>query len=103
PASRSAPGQTPNCRRSSAKPSSRSLDPKGPLMRKLEGKVAIISGSGRGIGRALALKLASEGASVVVNDLDAEPAAEVVAAIEAAGGRAVACAGNVTDEDFGER
>ena len=72
-------------------------------MSKLEGKVAIISGSGRGIGRALALKLASDGAAVVVNDLDEAPAAEVVAAIEAAGGRAVACVGNVTDEDFGER
>ncbi|MCW3834488.1 SDR family NAD(P)-dependent oxidoreductase [Sphingomonas canadensis] len=72
-------------------------------MRKLEGKVAIISGSGRGIGRALALKLASEGASVVVNDLDEGPANEVVAAIEAAGGKAVACVGNVTAADFGER
>jgi 3-oxoacyl-[acyl-carrier protein] reductase len=72
-------------------------------MGKLDGKVAIISGSGRGIGRALALKLASEGASVVVNDLDEGPAGEVVAAIEAAGGKAVACVGNVTASDFGER
>lgn len=69
----------------------------------LQDRVAIVSGSGRGIGRAIALKLASEGARVVVNDLDAEPAAEVVAAIEAAGGRATACVGNVTDADFGER
>ncbi|MCK9215634.1 MAG: SDR family NAD(P)-dependent oxidoreductase, partial [Pseudomonadota bacterium] len=38
-------------------------------MKKLEGKVAIVSGSGRGIGRAIAMKLASEGAKVVVNDL----------------------------------
>jgi 3-oxoacyl-[acyl-carrier protein] reductase len=72
-------------------------------MKKLEGKVAIISGSGRGIGRALALKLASDGARIVVNDLDDAPAAEVVAAIEAAGGQAVACVGNVTADDFGER
>ena len=72
-------------------------------MGKLTGKVAIISGSGRGIGRSLALKLASEGASVVVNDLDEAPANEVVAVIAAAGGRAVACVGNVTAEDFGER
>jgi 3-oxoacyl-[acyl-carrier protein] reductase len=72
-------------------------------MGNLAGKVAIISGSGRGIGRAIALKLASEGASVVVNDLDAGPANETVAAIEAAGGTAVACIGNVTAEDFGER
>ncbi|CAN5124726.1 3-oxoacyl-ACP reductase FabG [soil metagenome] len=72
-------------------------------MKTLEGKVAIVSGSGRGIGRSVALKLASQGASVVVNDLDDAPAAEVVAAIEAAGGKAVACVGNVTDPDFGER
>jgi 3-oxoacyl-[acyl-carrier protein] reductase len=69
----------------------------------LDGKVAIVSGSGRGIGREIALKLASEGASVVVNDLDADPAKETVTAVEAAGGRAVACVGNVTDADFGER
>ncbi|MGO8850444.1 SDR family NAD(P)-dependent oxidoreductase [Mycobacterium sp.] len=69
----------------------------------LDGKVAIVSGSGRGIGREIALKLAGEGARVVVNDLDAEPAKETVAAIEAAGGQAVACIGSVTDADFGER
>jgi 3-oxoacyl-[acyl-carrier protein] reductase len=72
-------------------------------MSKLAGKVAIVSGSGRGIGRATALKLAAEGAAVVVNDLDAEPANDVVAAIRTAGGRAVACIGNVTAEDFGTR
>ncbi|MEQ1784482.1 MAG: SDR family oxidoreductase [Hyphomonadaceae bacterium] len=72
-------------------------------MGNLQGKVAIISGSGRGIGRSVALKLASEGAAVVVNDLDAGPAHAVVAEIEAGGGRAVACVGNVTTEDFGER
>jgi 3-oxoacyl-[acyl-carrier protein] reductase len=72
-------------------------------MGKLSGKVAIISGSGRGIGRATALKLASEGASVVVNDLDQETADEVVGAIGAAGGKALACVGSVTDADFGER
>jgi 3-oxoacyl-[acyl-carrier protein] reductase len=69
----------------------------------LDGKVAIVSGSGRGIGREIALKLASEGAKVVVNDLDADPAKETVTAVEAAGGRAVACVGNVTDADFDER
>lgn len=72
-------------------------------MGKLEGKVAIVSGSGRGIGRAVALRLASEGAKVVVNDLDAAPANETVDALKAAGGQAVACVGNVTDTDFGER
>jgi 3-oxoacyl-[acyl-carrier protein] reductase len=42
-------------------------------VKNFDGKVAIISGSGRGVGRATALKLASEGASVVVNDLDRGP------------------------------
>jgi 3-oxoacyl-[acyl-carrier protein] reductase len=69
----------------------------------LEGKVALVSGSGRGIGREIALKLAGEGARVVVNDLDAGPANETVADITAAGGQAVACVGSVTDVNFGER
>ena len=72
-------------------------------MGKLDGKVAIVSGSGRGIGRAVALKLASEGARVVVNDLDEDPAREVRDAIVAAGGEATVCAGDVTAPEFGER
>ncbi|MET0953113.1 MAG: SDR family oxidoreductase [Aeromicrobium sp.] len=72
-------------------------------MGSLQGQVAIVTGSGRGIGREIALKLAGEGASVVVNDLDDAPAAETVAAIEAIGGRAVACVGDVTDSAFAER
>lgn len=72
-------------------------------MAKLAGKVAIVSGSGRGIGRAVALKLAEEGAHVVVNDVDSAPAAETVSAIVAAGGQAVACVGSVTSADFAER
>ncbi len=70
---------------------------------KLQDKVAIVSGSGRGIGREIALKLAADGASVVVNDLDAAPAEETVAAIKAAGGKAVACVGSVTEAGFAER
>jgi len=70
---------------------------------KLTGKVALITGSGRGIGRSIAFKLASEGARIVVNDLDSEPAQETVAAIRDAGGQAVACVGSVTAPDFAER
>lgn len=72
-------------------------------MRKLEGKVALVTGSGRGIGREVALQLAAYGARLVINDLDAEPAEEVVATIRNAGGEAVACVGSVTAPDFAER
>jgi 3-oxoacyl-[acyl-carrier protein] reductase len=72
-------------------------------MTKLQGKVAMVTGSGRGIGRAIALKLASEGARLVVNDLDAEPAQQVAEEIRAAGGEAVVCVGSVTATDFAER
>jgi 3-oxoacyl-[acyl-carrier protein] reductase len=72
-------------------------------MNTLRGKVAIVTGSGRGIGRAVALKLATHGASIVVNDLDEAPANEVVEAIRAAGGTAITCNGSVTAADFGER
>jgi 3-oxoacyl-[acyl-carrier protein] reductase len=72
-------------------------------LKKLQGKVAIVSGSGRGIGRAVALKLAAEGAKVVVNDRDEAPATETAEAIIAAGGEAVLCTGSVTAPDFGER
>ncbi|MDR7094757.1 SDR family NAD(P)-dependent oxidoreductase [Hydrogenophaga laconesensis] len=73
------------------------------MTKKLDGKVALITGSGRGIGREIALKLASDGARLVVNDLDADPAQETVEAIKAMGGEAVACVGSVTAPDFAER
>ena len=72
-------------------------------MKKLDNKVAYVTGSGRGIGRAVALKLAAEGARLVVNDLDAEPAEAVVAEIRAAGGEAIAVPGSVTAEEFPAR
>lgn len=72
-------------------------------MGQLDGKVAIVTGSGRGIGREVALRLVRDGASVVVNDLDDEPVQETIALVEQLGGRAVACNGNVTAADFGER
>jgi 3-oxoacyl-[acyl-carrier protein] reductase len=73
------------------------------MTHKLDGKIALITGSGRGIGRAIAFKLAGEGARIVVNDLDAEPAQETVSEIKSRGGAAVACVGNVTAPDFAER
>ncbi len=74
----------------------------------LDGKVALVTGAGRGIGREHALMMASEGAKVVVNDLggdasgqgvDATPAQEVVAEIEAMGGEALVNGGNVAKFD----
>ena len=78
----------------------------------LEGKVAIVTGAGRGLGRAEALELATLGASVVVNDLgvaadgtgaDASAAQQVVDEITAAGGRAVANHGDVADWEGAQR
>jgi 3-oxoacyl-[acyl-carrier protein] reductase len=69
----------------------------------LDGKVAIITGSGRGIGAATAQLLGSEGARVIVSDLDAAPAEETAAAIHAAGGQAIVIAGDVTDPAFPKR
>jgi len=77
----------------------------------LDGKVALVTGAGRGIGREHALMMASEGAKVVVNDLggdtsgagaDTTPAQEVVAEIEAMGGKAVVNGGNVAKFDEAE-
>lgn len=73
----------------------------------LAGKVVAVTGAGRGIGRALAIECARQGAAVVVNDFggslsgegsDQAPAAEVVGEIEAAGGKAVANLASVADE-----
>ena len=74
-------------------------------MGSLDGRIAIITGAGRGLGRAHALCLADEGARVVVNDLDADAGAaeQVVDEIRSAGGEAVANHDDVADWDGGQR
>src|SRR5204863_3856658 len=69
----------------------------------LQGKTAIITGAGRGIGRAAAEIFASQGASVVVSDIDPAPSEEAVGAIIAAGGRALSVPGEVNDISFRDR
>jgi 3-oxoacyl-[acyl-carrier protein] reductase len=64
------------------------------------GCVAVVTGAGRGIGRATALGLAGEGAKVMVNDVDPDVAAEVRDEIVAAGGRAAFAGGSVADRSF---
>ena len=69
----------------------------------LDSKVAVITGAGRGIGRAIAEKLAAAGAAVMINDLDPEPAAEAEAAIRLSGRAAAHLAGDVTAPDFPQK
>ena len=70
--------------------------------RLLSGKAAVVTGAGRGIGRCHALHLAAAGAAVVVNDIEAAAARDVVEEIEHDGGRAVAAPGDVSDREASE-
>ncbi len=72
-------------------------------MGRLDDRVAIVTGGGRGIGQATCLRLARDGAAVVVNDIDHGPAQETVDKIVAAGGRAVAVVANTVDMSEAER
>jgi 3-oxoacyl-[acyl-carrier protein] reductase len=67
---------------------------------KLKGQIAIVTGAGRGVGRATAMMLARDGARVVVNDLDPNVAAETASRIQQSGHEATVVAGSVTDSDF---
>lgn len=71
--------------------------------RLLAGKSAIITGSGRGIGRSIAMLFADHGASVVINDIDIDVAEKTASEVNDAGGNAVICAGSVTDTEFPDR
>ena len=66
-------------------------------MRGIQDKTAIVTGAGSGIGRAIALRLASEGVTVGVFDIRGDAANDTVAAVEAAGGKAVAVVCDITD------
>jgi 3-oxoacyl-[acyl-carrier protein] reductase len=69
----------------------------------IKDRVAILTGSGRGIGQAAAKLLAQEGAKVVICDLDSDPCLETVAAINSAGGSAIPCIGDLTARGFPEK
>jgi 3-oxoacyl-[acyl-carrier protein] reductase len=73
------------------------------MQRLLEGKIAIITGAGRGIGRAAAELFAQHGARVVASDIDPAPSEEVVKTIKAGGGEAISVAGDITAKGFPEQ
>lgn len=69
----------------------------------LENRVALVTGAGRGIGRAIALKYAAEGARLVINDLERDVAESVAEEVREIGSEAAVCHGSVTAPDFAER
>lgn len=74
-----------------------------PTAQRLEGRVALITGAGRGAGRAHARLLAARGAAVAIVDIDEDVARATAAEIEAAGGRAIALVADITDRTLAER
>ena len=68
-------------------------------MGRVDGKVAVVTGAAHGLGRAIAERLAGEGAHVVLGDVDAAGLEQAVAAITGSGGRAAAVVGDVTEEE----
>src|SRR5262245_55368356 len=72
-------------------------------MQMLEGKVAIITGAARGIGRACAELFAEHGASVVLSDIDTDVTHEAASAIASNGAESLAVPGDVTTADFAPR
>jgi NAD(P)-dependent dehydrogenase (short-subunit alcohol dehydrogenase family) len=77
------------------------LDLRGEIM-KLQGKVVVITGAGSGMGRAMAIRFATEGAKIVAGDWNAQRLDEVVASIQASGGSIVGAQGNIADQAVAE-
>src|SRR5260370_32521894 len=79
------------------------INPYLEMLFSLKGRTALVTGSGRGIGRAVALKLSQAGAAVMLNDIDREPLMETGSLIDAAGGSAKALPGDLTAPEFPQK
>src|SRR3984957_18790845 len=89
----------PNVSTGSPRPSRPSWRTRNPVAGVLDGKSAIVTGAGSGVGRVSAVRFAQEGARVVVADINLDNAKEAVREIESAGGSAVAVGVDVSDEE----
>jgi NAD(P)-dependent dehydrogenase (short-subunit alcohol dehydrogenase family) len=72
-------------------------------MMRLQGKVAVITGAGSGMGRAMAIRFAAEGAQIVAGDWNGQRLDEVVTTIKASGGAIISAQGNIADKDTAEQ